>query len=440
MRVLYLRCCGLDIHKNSISACVIEVRQDNTVHEQVRRFGTMTADLKELAAWLKAEAVQRVAMESTGVYWKPVWNVLEAEGLDLLLANAQQVKALPGRKSDQKDCQWLADLQQHGLLRNSFVPSRVIRDLRDLTRGRARLAQEHSSLSNRVQKVLEDANIKLASVASDVLGVSGRLMLKAMMQGQTDVEILADMAKGRLREKIPQLRRALEGYVTGHHRYLLKRLFEQLEFLEKQLGHADTEISERMRFTPEELARVMAHLPPGMPVPRSPRQEALAYWMELPGIATVGGSSIVAEVGTNMDQYPNPAHLASWATLCPGNDESGGKRRSGRTRKGNVWLRRTMSEAAWAASHTKGTYFAAQFRRIAARRGKKKANIAVAHSLLVTGYTMLKTHTHYRELGPDYLDKLNKDQIKKSCLKRLEKLGYDVRLTDKDREPGKSGS
>ncbi len=233
MRVLYPRCCGLDVHKTSIAACVVCLQEDNTVQEQIRRFGTMTADLKDLAAWLKAQAVQRVAMESTGVYWKPVWNILETEGLDLLLANAQQVKGLPGRKTDQKDSQWLADLQQHGLLRNSFVPPRLIRDLRDLTRGRARVAQEHSSLSNRLQKVLEDANIKLASVASDALGVSGRLMLKAMIQGQTDVNILAEMSKGRLREKIPDLRRALEGQVTGHHRYLLGRYFEQLEFLGK---------------------------------------------------------------------------------------------------------------------------------------------------------------------------------------------------------------
>lgn len=275
MRVLYLRCAGLDVHKTSIAACIVCLDDDNRVQEQTKRFGTMTADLKELAAWLKANGVQRVAMESTGVYWKPVWNILEAEGLDLLLANAQQVKALPGRKTDQKDSQWLADLLQHGLLRNSFVPSRVIRDLRDLTRGRARVAQEHSSLSNRIQKVLEDANVKLASVASDALGVSGRLMLKAIIGGEQDPTVLAEMSKGRLREKIPELRRALEGHVTGHHRYMLKRLFEQLEFLETQIGHADKEIAERMKFTPEELARVAALLPPGAPIPPSPRQRAL---------------------------------------------------------------------------------------------------------------------------------------------------------------------
>jgi transposase len=343
----------------------------------------------------------------------------------------QQVKALPGRKTDQKDSQWLADLQQHGLLRGSFVPPRLIRDLRDLTRSRARLAQEHSAVSNRIQKVLEDANIKLAAVASDVLGVSGRLMLKALIEGQTDANQLADLSKGRLREKVPALRRALEGHVTTHHQFALQRYWEQFEFLEQQLGHLDEEIAQRMKFTPEELARVVALMPPGAPIPPSPREQALESWMELPGIATVSGSSLVAEIGADMNQYPSAEHLASWATLCPGNDESAGKRRSGKTRKGNVWLRRTMSEAAWAASHSKGTYFSAQFRRIAARRGKKRANIAVAHSLLVTGYTMLKYGRHYKELGDDFFDSINKEHVRKSCMKRLDKLGYEVTLKPK---------
>lgn len=435
MRILYRRCAGLDVHKTSVVACVLTVQEVNRVEEEVRRFGTMTEDLRELAGWLKSQQVERVAMESTGVYWKPVWNILEAAELDLLLANAQQVKALPGRKTDQKDSQWLADLLMHGLLKNSFVPSRVIRDLRDLTRSRARLAQWHGTISNRIQKVLEDANIKLASVASDVLGASGRLMLQAMMQGKTDTTELAALSKGRLRAKIPELQKALEGQVTGHHRVLLNRHWEQFQFLEKQIAKTDAEIARRLKYTPEEMAQVKASLPEGAPLPPCPRQAALEYWMELPGISAVSGSSIVAEIGADMTQYPSAAHLASWATLCPGHDESAGKRRSGRTRKGNKWLRRTMSEAAWAASHSKDTYFAAQFRRIASRRGKKRANIAVAHSLLVTGYTMLTNRCHYKEVGASFFDTLNRDRVKKSAVKKLQALGYDVTLKAKATEP-----
>jgi len=429
MRVVYERCCGLDVHQASIAACALSRDKCGHRQEETQRFGTMTADLLDLAAWLKQRGIQHVAMESTGVYWKPVWNILEGEGFDLLLANAQEVKIVPGRKTDQKDCQWIADLHQHGLLRNSFVPPRAIRELRDLTRGRATVTQDHTSIANRIQKVLEDANIKLATVVSDVFGASGRAMLRALMKGEGDATVLADLSKGSLRCKIPELRRALEGRLTAHHRFLLQRYWEQLERLEDQTRQLEAEIAQRMQPTAEETAQALEGLPDGSPLPLSPREEAIELWMELPGVGRITASSLVAELGVNMEQFPSAAHLASWAALCPGNNESAGKRKSGRTRKGNVWLRRTMCEAAWAAAHSKNTYFAAQFRRIASRRGKKRALVAVAHSVLVVAYHMLKNKRHYQELGADFFDTLNKEQVKRRLVQRLGKLGFQVTLT-----------
>jgi transposase len=424
------RCCGLDIHKDSIAACALS-REKGKTREETRRFGTTTGDLEELAEWLRQKEIRHVAMESTGIYWKPVWNILERQGFELLLANAQEVKIVPGRKTDQKDCQWIADLHQHGLLRNSFVPPRGIRDLRDLTRTRAILTQEHTSVCNRIQKVLEDANIKLGSVASDVFGVSGRAILRSLMNEETNAETLAELSKGRLRKKIPQLRRALEGQVTAHHCSMMSGHWQRMEFLERQIAELEAEIAQRMKPTPEETALAQQSLPEDTPEPLSPRQEALQLWMEIPGVGWTAACSMVAELGTNMDQFPSAAHLASWAALCPGNNESAGKRFSGKTRKGNVWLRRTMCEVAWAASHTKDTYFAAQFRRIASRRGKKRALIALAHSMLVTAYQMLKYRRHYQELGGDFLDQINRDQVRKRLLQRLAKLGFEVTLKSK---------
>ena len=430
MRVMYERCCGLDIHKSSITACAL-ISEKGKTQEETRRFGTMTGDLRELAGWLQQKGIRHVAMESTGVYWKPVWNILELAGLELLLANAQEVKIVPGRKTDQKDSQWIADLHKHGLLRKSFVPPRAIRDLRDLTRSRAILTQEHTSVCNRIQKVLEDANIKLGSVASDVFGVSGRAILRALMKEEKDPEVLAELSKGRLRNKIPQLRRALEGQVTAHHRSLLTGHWNRMEFLERQIADLETQIAQRMKPTPEEMALTIQNAAEGAPLPLSPREEAIQLWMEIPGVGWTAACSMVAELGVHMDQFPSAAHVASWAGLCPGNNESAGKRLSGKTRKGNVWLRRTMCEVAWAASHTKDSYSAAQFRRIASRRGNKRALVALAHSILVTAYHMLKHKRHYLDLGGDFFDVINRDQVRNRLVQRLTKLGFEVKLKPK---------
>ena len=431
MRIMYERCCGLDIHKSSIAACAL-ITEKGKPQEETRRFGTMTGDLRELAEWLQQKGIRHVAMESTGVYWKPVWNILEPAGFELLLANAQEVKVVPGRKTDQKDSQWIADLHKHGLLRKSFVPPRGIRDLRDWTRTRAILTQEHTAVCNRIQKVLEDANIKLGSVASDVFGVSGRAMLRALMKEEKDPEVLAELSKGALRKKIPQLRRALEGQITAHHRSLLTGHWNRMEFLERQIADFETQIAQRMKPTPEEMALTIPNAAEGASVPLSPREEAIQLWMEIPGIGRTSACSLVAELGVHMDQFPSAAHLASWAGLCPGNNESAGKRLSGKTRKGNVWLRRTMCEVAWAASHTKDSYFAAQFRRIASRRGKKRALVALAHSILVTAYHMLKHKRHYNELGADFFDVINRDKARDRLVQRLTKLGFEVQLKPKD--------
>jgi transposase len=403
MRIMYARCCGLDVHKKSITACVLLRDAGGATQQEIRRFGTMTRDLLELTDWLHALQVTHVAMESTGVYWKPVWNILEGQ-FAVVLVNAQHIKAVPGRKTDTKDCQWIADLLQHGLLRGSFVPPPPIRELRDLTRLRTSLRQDHTAVANRMQKILEDANLKLASVASDWLGVSGRAMLAQLLAGEEDVAKLADLARGRLREKIPALQLALHGRLTDHHRWLLRLQWEQLEFLEAQMARLD--------------AQIQAHV--------TEYQDAITLCTTIPGIEEVAAANLVAEIGVNMEQFPSAQHLASWAGLCPGNHESAGKRLSGTSRKGNAWLRRSLCQAAWAAAHTKDTYLATRFRRLAARKGKKRAIVAVAHTILVMVYHMLKAKQPYRELGADFVDRRNAEQVKRYLLKRLERLGLQV--------------
>ena len=407
MDVLNPRCCGLDVHKNSISACIL-LRDTGRMQKHQRRFGAMTQDLQELASWLREFGVSQVAMESSGVYWKPVWNLLEGQ-FTIVLANAQHIKNVPGRKTDQKDAEWIAQLLQYGLLRPSYVPSEVIRDLRDLTRMRASLSQEASRISSRIQKVLEDANIKLASVATNALGKSGRAMLEEIIRGNDDPDHLASLALGHLRVKIPQLRRAMEGRVRSHHRFLLRRLLDQVQFLEQEIALLDERLEEIGQQRPELL-------------------QAVARWDTIPGVDRVAAWTLLAEVGDDMAQFPTAEQLASWAALCPGNHESAGKRLHGATRQGSPWLRRMACQCAWAAARTKNTYLSSQFRRLAARRGAKRAIMAVAHSLIIIGYHLQKNQTNYQDLGGNYFDRIHADGLKRYLVRRLQQLGHKVTL------------
>ena len=405
METIYPCCAGLDIHKMTVVACVRRLDPAGRVHEAVRTFGTMTAELLALADWLAESGVTHVAMESTGVFWKPVFNLLESR-FEVLLVNPRHIKQVPGRKTDVKDCQWIAQLLQHGLLRGSFIPPKPIRELRDLTRQRSQLVAEKAAVANRIQKVLEDANIKLASVATDVLGVSGRAMIRALIAGQEDPEGLADLARQRLRRKIPELQAALRGQVTEHHRFLLRLLMSHLDSLEGLIATLG--------------ARIAAVMPPFAAV--------VERLQTIPGVDQRVAESLIAEIGTDMEQFPTAGHLASWAGMCPGNDQSAGKHRSGRTTKGDRWLRQTLTQAAWAASHTTGTYLSAQYHRLAARRGKKRAIVALGHTLLTIVYCVLKQQTTYVELGADFLDRLDPERVTRQLVKRLEKLGHKVTL------------
>jgi transposase len=405
MEVLYPCCCGLDVHKKTITACVLWAEAKGKTRKHKRQFGTFTRQLLELATWLRECGVTHVAMEATGVYWKPVWNILEGQ-FEVLLVNAQHIKAVPGRKSDQKDSEWIADLLQHGLLHGSFIPPRETRELRDLTRYRVSLAEECNRIANRIQKVLEDANIKLASVATDALGASGRAMLQGILDGQEDSRLLANQAKGLLRNKLEDLEMALEGRVTDHHRFMLRELLDDLKHAERKMDRVEDEINRRMR----------------------PFEEQVTRLCTIPGVNRVTVWGVLAEIGFNMDQFPSAGHLASWAGLCPGSFESAGKRLSGKTRKGNAALRRCLCQAGWAVSRTKANYLSALFHRLAARRGNKRATIAVAHAVLVIIYTMLKRNEPYKELGADYFDRQNATALRRSLVRRLERLGHKVIL------------
>jgi transposase len=405
MRV-HRNCCGLDVHKETIAACLISESEDGTSSRQKRIFGTMTQQLRELAQWLAEAKVTAVAMEATGIYWVPVWNVLEPHGFELLLINPEHYKAVRGKKTDLKDGERIAELLQDGRLAGSYVPPVAIRVLRDLTRYRTKLVQYQSSIANRIQRLLEQCNVKLASVASDVLGVSALAMLRALAAGETNPQRMADLAKKQLRKKIPALQLALEGCLLPHHRFLLADMLEELDHIGSKIARLEQAIEEQMR----------------------PYQKAVDAWMTVPGVKQRLAWNLVAEVGPTVDAFPSDADLVSWAGICPGNNETAGKRKSGTTRNGNRWARKALCEAAWAASKTKATYLQAQFRRLAAIRGSKRAIIAVASTILTIGYHMLREGTTYRELGGDYFDKRNLLRTTRRLVKRLEALGHRVIL------------
>lgn len=406
MEVVVARCAGLDVAKDEVVACVRVPEEGGGRRQETRTFLTFTADLEALADWMDSEGVTQVVMEATGQYWKPVWYVLEERGFELMLVNARHVKIVPGRKTDVKDAEWLAELLEHGLLRGSFVPPAAIRELRDLTRYRKRLVQAHTAECQRVQKTLEDAGIKLDSVASSVLGASGRAMLKALVAGERDPQVLAELAKGKLRAKIPQLRRALRGRFGEHHALLVRIALDHVEHLEAAVATLDQEVD-----------RMMA-----------PFAEARDRLDTITGVGKRAAECIVAEIGVDMGVFPTASHLASWAGRCPGNNVTGGRRRSGKTTKGNRWLGEILIECAWAAAHSRDTYLSAQFWRLARRIGKKKAAGAVGHSILVVAWHLLGNNCDYEDLGGDYFIHRDADRQRQRLVSQLQALGYYVTL------------
>jgi transposase len=444
MEVMYQRCCGIDVHKKMLVACLISLSANGERHKEMRTFRTVTNELLDLLDWLTAAGCTHVAMESTGVYWRPAYNLLEGQ-FEVLVVNAQHIKAVPGRKTDVRDAEWIADLLQHGLLKGSYIPSASQRDLRELTRYRVSLVQDRARAVNRLQKTLEDTNLKLGDVATNIMGKSARDMLEALLAGQTDPAALADLARGRLKAKRAQLEEALVGTIRPHHRFMLSEQLALIDTLEEAIERISREIAHRLNPSPDPDAgaqRQAAHTQEvQMHEPQSPctqeqqQQDQPLTWKQavdlldtIPGINARAAEGILAEIGIEMDRFPTAAHLASWAGLCPGNNESAGKRLSGKTRKGSPWLRQLLVEAAHAASHSKNTYLAALYHRIKARGGAKKALFAVAHAILVAIYHMLARRLRYQELGGNYFDEHDRQHIEKRLIRRLEKLGYHVSL------------
>lgn len=407
MEAVYRCCAGLDVHAKTVVTCLIKDGK-----KEIRTFSTMTDDLLELSDWLVAVGCTHVAMESTGVYWKPVFNLLEGL-LEVSLVNAQHVKAVPGRKTDVRDCEWLADLLRHGLLKASFIPPLEIRELRELTRYRQTLVKEEAAVANRIQRIIESGNIKLGQVASDVLGVSGRLMLKALADGERDAAKLAQLAKGSLKQKEVELRRALHGRLTTAQCFVLRELLARIDELDAARARVNEEIKRE----------VEAGANPFV-------QEAIELLQTIPGVGLRVAEVIVSEIGVEMSCFPSDGHLASWAGVCPGNHESAGKRKSGKTTKGNVCLRTALVQAAWAATHTKDTYLAAQYRRLVKHKGKQRALVAVGHSILVIIYHILKNKVSYQELGGNYFDRQNVERQRHLFIRKLEALGLKVTVEE----------
>lgn len=403
MEIVHERCCGLDVHAKTVVACLIVPGSGGTSRKEIRTFGTMTEDLMRLRAWLLEATCPVVAMESTGVYWKPIYNLLEGQ-LEVLVVNAQHIRQVPGRKTDVRDAEWIADLLRHGLLTANFIPDRAQRELRELTRYRTSLVQERTAEINRLKKVLEGASIKLAAVTKNLMGVSAREMLQALLAGTEDAAAMADLARGRLRAKIPQLEQALTGQVGPHQRFLVAEQLAHVDFLDEQIERISAEIAERMR----------------------PFEREIALLDTIPGIARQGAEVLVAEMGVKMDRFPSAGHLASWAGMAPGNNESAGKRRSGRTRKGSPWLRALLVEAAYAAGRAKHTYLGAQYRRLVGRKGKKRAAIAVGHSILIIAYHLLRTGEPYQDLGVDYWEQRHRLAQERRLFRQAHALGFTV--------------
>jgi transposase len=406
MEVVHTHCAGLDVHKKTVVACVMHSTNEGPERHETRSFGTMLPDLERLRDWLVQEGCTAAAMEGTGVYWKPVYNVLEGQ-LELLVANAEHVKAVAGRKTDVKDAQWLATLLRHGLLRASFIPERGQREMREITRYRTALMQDRGRAVNRLQKTLEGANIKLASVLTDITGVSGQRILAALVRGEDDPEALAGLAHGRLSSKRQALEHAVMGRLGPRLSFLVAQQLQQIQFLDDQVAICDQEVEQELLPFEDELTRLDA----------------------IPGVGPRTAQTLLTELGPTLTNFPSARHLAAWAGMCPGNKASGGKRRPARTRRGNPWVKRALTEAAWAAGRTKQSFLGQQYRHFSARKGRKRAVVVVGHSILVIVYNMLTRGQEYVDLGVNYMDERHRDAVKRAAVRRLTNLGFSVQLT-----------